>query len=272
MGVDASGLQSTAVHQKPRNTSEELSPNFISNIGSSEFIEETKNLEIHEHFKLRIQTYKSWASCICRKNCPEFLIDGFKSDVSNDFRLMINWLAITSEERRVILESNHNSKNFMGLDVALDMLYRMGIHHKRLKGPTVDAFRELIAVLCGGIRGQIPRLDSLANFSERSQFCDEESSSAIIKIVKTILNPCSNTTPMVLSDETVLNSCSIVEGPSRSHASVDEISVNIAPKSHSGRSPLKSPTVSKQKKGIDSQNKCQYNINLSPYVFRNICN
>ncbi|XGW02998.1 hypothetical protein V3C99_014755 [Haemonchus contortus] len=186
MKGDAIGLPSKAKHQKPQKASNGLTPNHISNI---QVADEPIDLEIHEHFKLRLETYKTWAHCIARKTCPEILIDGFKSDLSNDFTLMINWLAITNEESRSVLESScSNGDGSMELDVALDMLFRMGVPQKRTKGPTLDAFREMIAVLCGGVRGQIPYLDFLANFTEATRFFDKAASETIVKLVKDIFN------------------------------------------------------------------------------------
>ncbi|KAK5981445.1 hypothetical protein GCK32_019116, partial [Trichostrongylus colubriformis] len=103
MRDDAVSLPSKMKHQRARKTPNGLTPNHISNIRVAA---EAADIEIHEHFKFRLETYKTWAYCISRKSCPEILVDGFKSDLSNDFTLMINWLAITNEESRSILESS----------------------------------------------------------------------------------------------------------------------------------------------------------------------
>ncbi|KAK6049694.1 hypothetical protein COOONC_12801 [Cooperia oncophora] len=145
MKGDAIGLPSKLKHQKPPKPSNNLTLNHISNIQVE--CDDLANLEIHEHFKLRLETYKIWAHCIARKNCPEILIDGFKSDVSNDFTLMINWLAITNEESRSVLESScSNGDGSMKLDVALDLLFRMGVPQKRTKGGRLNITVQFPAV------------------------------------------------------------------------------------------------------------------------------
>ncbi|CAJ0590332.1 unnamed protein product [Cylicocyclus nassatus] len=145
--------------------------------------------EISELFILRFGTYKKWASTVSKKKCQEILVDHFKNDLSNDFTLMINWLALTdAKSRTVLLESSCATKESMELDVALDMLTKMGVADASRRGPTVDAFRQLIAVLCGGTPGQVPELEKLALFTETTRFADKTASEIISRIVRTFFN------------------------------------------------------------------------------------
>ncbi|RCN49009.1 hypothetical protein ANCCAN_04886 [Ancylostoma caninum] len=168
MVKDASCLANQKKRRKSTLRSEERIENSTMNSttaceNSNGYVDE----EINELFTLRFETYKKWASTIAKKKCKEILIDHFKNDLSNDFTMMINWLALTNEQSRtILLESSCATKESMELDVALEMLLKMGITDKRSTGPTVEAFRELIAVLCGGLPGQIPELDKLAYFTE----------------------------------------------------------------------------------------------------------
>ncbi|KAK6755825.1 hypothetical protein RB195_014297 [Necator americanus] len=160
----------------------------INSIFTNESTSESSDEEISELFALRFETYKKWASTIVKKNCKEIIADHFKNDLSNDFTMMINWLALTNEESRtILLESSCATKESMELDVALEMLIRMGIIDKRT-GPTVKAFRELVAVLCGGVPGQIPELDKVAYFTEKSRFADNIASEAIVRFVRSFFS------------------------------------------------------------------------------------
>ncbi|ETN72941.1 hypothetical protein NECAME_13669 [Necator americanus] len=104
----------------------------INSIFTNESTSESSDEEISELFALRFETYKKWASTIVKKNCKEIIADHFKNDLSNDFTMMINWLALTNEESRtILLESSCATKESMELDVALEMLIRMGIIDKR---------------------------------------------------------------------------------------------------------------------------------------------
>ncbi|KAJ1360004.1 hypothetical protein KIN20_018857 [Parelaphostrongylus tenuis] len=108
--------------------------------------------------------------------------------------MIINWLSATDEESRTIVESNYDDRP-LELGTALYLLNLMGLgQQRRLRGPTITAFREMIAVLCGGLRGRVPYLDSFASFTEASRFSDQEASEAIVKIVNDLLNPASNAT------------------------------------------------------------------------------
>ncbi|PIO66460.1 hypothetical protein TELCIR_11828 [Teladorsagia circumcincta] len=53
----------------------------------------------------------------------------------------------------------------------------------------------MIAVLCGGTRGNIPYLDFLADFTAATRFRDKAASEVIVKLVKDIFNLSSDAPP-----------------------------------------------------------------------------
>ncbi|WKY11673.1 hypothetical protein Q1695_003332 [Nippostrongylus brasiliensis] len=234
MKGDAGRLQSRPGHRKPctrwppdeLTTSTDL-PN-VENINES-----AAQMEIHEHFKLRMKTYKNWAYCIARKGCPEILMDAFKCDLSNDFTLMMNWLAITYDQSRTLLETTGAADESMELNTALETLLRMDILHDHMKGPTLDAFREMIAVLCGGKQGRIPQLDLLANFTEESRIEDQEEAEVFAKVVSSIFDPsCDAPSAMdTFSSSTLLQSAEVMRNAEASSFSrpeeLNSISVNL---------------------------------------------
>ncbi|KAK5966518.1 hypothetical protein GCK32_008575 [Trichostrongylus colubriformis] len=162
MRDDAVSLPSKMKHQRARKTPNGLTPNHISNIRVAA---EAADIEIHEHFKFRLETYKTWAYCISRKSSSDYV-----------FRLSIT-------------ENTYNVR----------MSTMLLVINKTVTGPTLDAFRELIAVLCGGTRGTIPYLDFLADFSEATRFKDKVASETIVKLVKEIFN-LSSDAPSATSD------------------------------------------------------------------------
>ncbi|VDL72260.1 unnamed protein product [Nippostrongylus brasiliensis] len=234
MKGDAGRLQSRPGHRKPYTrwppdeltTSTDL-PN-VENINES-----AAQMEIHEHFKLRMKTYKNWAYCIARKGCPEILMDAFKCDLSNDFTLMMNWLAITYDQSRTLLETTGAADESMELNTALETLLRMDILHDHMKGPTLDAFREMIAVLCGGKQGRIPQLDLLANFTEESRIEDQEEAEVFAKVLSSIFDPsCDAPSAMdTFSSSTLLQSAEVMRNAEASSFSrpeeLNSISVNL---------------------------------------------
>ncbi|EYC41264.1 hypothetical protein Y032_0575g196 [Ancylostoma ceylanicum] len=208
MVKDASCLPNQKKRRKPALRSEERVKNSTMNSTSArENSNGCLDEEINELFTLRFETYKKWASTISKKKCKEILIDHFKNDLSNDFTMMINWLALTNEESRtILLDSSCATKESMELDVALEMLLKMGITDKRSTGPTVEAFRELIAVLCGGLPGQIPELDKLAYFTEASHFTDKTASEVIVRFVRNFFNFPNHASPAMAGSNASLSS------------------------------------------------------------------